>query len=77
MAITGDAAVEVATRLAAAEADVMLTDARQPLARHVARAALRRVASGSPRLNLLPIYVDAPEARLPQGGLRPAPAGVS
>ena len=36
VAVAGDAAFEVAARLAARGADVMLTDARLPLARHVA-----------------------------------------
>ena len=42
MAVAGDAAPAVAARLAARDADVMLTDARLPLARHVAVVAERR-----------------------------------
>lgn len=74
VAITGDAAPAVAARLAATGADVLLTDARQPQARFVARAAMLRRASGLPPLAPLPIYVDAAEAKLPGRGLRPAPA---
>jgi tRNA threonylcarbamoyladenosine biosynthesis protein TsaB len=73
VAVAGDAAVAVAARLAAGGTDVMLTDARRPTPRHVAMAGARRVAGGLPPLPALPLYVDPPEARLPQGGLRPAP----
>lgn len=76
IAVAGDAAVAVAARLAARGDNVMLTNARLPLARHVATAALRRQAGGPPGREAVPIYVDPPEARLPAAGLRPAPAGV-
>jgi len=74
VALAGDAAAQVAARLAAREADVMLTDARFPLARHVAVAAERRLAGELRPLPAQPLYVDPPEARLPAGGLRPPPA---
>ena len=73
VAIAGDAAIEVAARLAAREVDVMLTDARLPLARHIARVGERRVAGDLPPRAAQPIYVDPPEAKLPAAGLRPAP----
>jgi tRNA threonylcarbamoyl adenosine modification protein YeaZ len=73
VAVAGDAAVAVAARLAAREVDVMLTDARLPLPRHVARAGERRLAGDLPPREVLPIYVDPPEARPPASGLRPAP----
>ncbi len=73
VAVAGDAAADIAARLAAAGADVMLTDSRHVLARHVAQVAARRLADGAPLRPALPIYVDAPEAKLPAGGLRPAP----
>ncbi len=73
VAVAGDAAVAVAARLAARDIDVMLTDARLPTARHVAMAGGRRVAGALPPLPAQPLYVDPPEARLPLGGLRPAP----
>jgi len=74
IAVAGDAAVPVATRLAARGCDVLLTSVRQPLAAGVGHAALRRRRGELPPLPAVPLYVDAPEARLPAGGLRPAPA---
>lgn len=73
VAICGNAATLVAATLAARGNDVMLTDARRPGPAAVARVALRRLAGELPRLEAVPLYVDAPEAKLPAGGLRPAP----
>ena len=73
VAIAGDAAIAVAAGLAARGADVMLSDARLPQIRHVALAAAKRWRGGLPARPALPVYVDAPEAKLPAGGLRPAP----
>jgi tRNA threonylcarbamoyl adenosine modification protein YeaZ len=73
LAIAGDAANDVAAILAARGADVMLTSARQPMPRHVAMIAERRAAGDLPPLGAVPLYVDAPEAKLPAGGLRPPP----
>ena len=70
--MAGDAAAAVAARLAARDADVMLTDARLPIARHVAVAAERRLRGELQPLPAQPLYVDPPEARLPAA--RPAPA---
>ena len=75
VAIAGDAAAEVAARLAARDADVMLTDARLPITRHVAVAAERRFRGVLRPMPAQPLYVDPPEARLPAAGLRPPPAG--
>jgi tRNA threonylcarbamoyl adenosine modification protein YeaZ len=75
IAVAGDAATAVAARLAARDADVMLTDARLPSARHVAVAAERRFLGELRPLPAQPLYVDPPEARLPAAGLRPPPAG--
>ena len=75
VAVAGDAAAAVAARLAARDADVMLTDARLPIARHVAVVAERRFSGELRPLPAQPLYVDPPEARLPAGGLRPPPAG--
>jgi tRNA threonylcarbamoyladenosine biosynthesis protein TsaB len=75
VALAGDAAVTVAARLAARDADVMLTDARMPIARHIAVAAERRLRGEIRPLPAQPLYVDAPEAKLPAGGLRPPPVG--
>lgn len=74
IAVAGDAAIAVACRLAArATASVMLTDARLPDAAMVAAVAARRLAGDLPMLPVEPMYIDAPEAKLPAGGLRPAP----
>ncbi len=72
-AICGNAANLVAATLAARGADVMLTAARQPQPQHIAEVALRRLAGDLPPMAVEPLYVDAPEARLPAGGLRAAP----
>ncbi len=74
LAVAGDAAATVASRLAARDDDVMLTDARLPLVRHVAVVAQRRFGGMLQPLAAQPLYVDPPEARLPAGGLRPPPA---
>jgi tRNA threonylcarbamoyl adenosine modification protein YeaZ len=73
IAIAGDAANQVAAALAAGGADVMLTSARRPSPLHVAAVGVRRAAGGLAALAAVPLYVDAPEARLPAGGLRPPP----
>jgi tRNA threonylcarbamoyladenosine biosynthesis protein TsaB len=75
VAVAGDAAAAVAARLAARDADVMLTDARLPLVRHVAVVAKQRFSGRLHPLAALPLYVDPPEARLPVGGMRPPPSG--
>src|SRR3984957_16599242 len=75
VAVAGDAAIAVASRLAARDADVMLTDARLPQARHIAVVGERRFAGLLAHLPAQPLYVDPPEARLPAGGLGPAPPG--
>lgn len=73
VAIAGDAAEAVAARLAARGDDALLTDARLPLARHVAAVGARRLAGLLAPLPAQPLYVDPPEARPPAGGLRPPP----
>lgn len=73
VAVAGDAAPAVAARLAARDADVMLTDARLPIARHIAVVAERRFRGMLRPLPAQPLYVDPPEARLPAAGLRPPP----
>jgi tRNA threonylcarbamoyladenosine biosynthesis protein TsaB len=75
VAVAGDAAVAVAARLAARDVDVMLTDARLPMARHIAVVGEQRLAGERRPLPAQPLYVDPPEAKLPAGGLRPPPAG--
>ncbi|MDE8345481.1 MAG: tRNA (adenosine(37)-N6)-threonylcarbamoyltransferase complex dimerization subunit type 1 TsaB [Acidocella sp.] len=77
VALAGDAAPEMAARLAAAGSDVLLTDARRIDPVWVIKAALRRQAAGLAPHAALPVYVDPPEAKLPEGGLRPPPVFVS
>ncbi len=72
VAIAGDAAAEVAARLAARGADVHLLDSALPEPIGVMRAARARMRGDSPPLPAQPLYIDPPEARLP-GGVRPAP----
>jgi tRNA threonylcarbamoyl adenosine modification protein YeaZ len=74
VALAGDAAIAVTGRLAARGTNVMLTDARHPMGRHIALVAERRLAGALPPLPPLPLYVDPPAVRLPVGGLRPPPA---
>lgn len=70
IALAGDAAAEVAARLAARDAPVMLTDARRPAPRHVALAALARLCGELPPRAARPLYVDPPEARVPASAPR-------
>ncbi len=73
VAVAGDAAIAVAARLAARDINVMLTDARRPFGRHIALVAARRLVGELPPCSAEPLYVDAPEARLPSSGQRPPP----
>jgi tRNA threonylcarbamoyladenosine biosynthesis protein TsaB len=73
VAIAGDAAIQVAARLVARDADVMLTDVRLPQPRHIAAVAALRHAGHLPPRAAQPLYVDAPAAHPPAGGLRPPP----
>ncbi len=73
VAVAGDAANEVAAHLAAGGGDVILTNARAIDPVWVARAALARQGAGLAAHAAEPVYVDPPEAKLPAGGLRPAP----
>jgi tRNA threonylcarbamoyl adenosine modification protein YeaZ len=75
VAVAGNAAPRVAARLAARGANVMLTDARFAMVRHIALVAERRLAGHLPPRPAQPLYVDPPEAKLPAGGLRPPPGG--
>jgi tRNA threonylcarbamoyladenosine biosynthesis protein TsaB len=73
VAVAGGAALQVAARLAAIGANVMLTDARFAWPRHIAAVAARRHDGTLPARAAQPVYVDPPEAKLPSGGLRPPP----
>ena len=61
--IAGDAAIEVASVLAARGADIMLSDLRRPTARGIAAAAAARLDGILPPREAIPLYVDPPEAR--------------
>ena len=73
VAVAGDAAIVVATRMAARGDDVMLTTVRLPDPAAIAGVAQRRLAGELPPLAVRPLYLDAPKAKLPAGGLRPLP----
>ncbi len=64
VSLAGDAAIAVASRLAARGADVLLLPARMPTPAGVAAAARRRVDAGPDVRPVQPLYVDPPEARL-------------
>lgn len=63
VSLAGDAAVAVASRLAARGIDVLLLPGRQPTPAGIAAAALRRLSAGPDARPVQPLYVDAPEAR--------------
>jgi tRNA threonylcarbamoyladenosine biosynthesis protein TsaB len=67
VAVAGSAAPDIASRLAARGADVMLTDARLPTGRPIAQVAEQRFRGAIRTLPAEPLYVDPPEARLPAG----------
>ena len=73
VAVAGDAAIAVAARLAARGDDVMLTDARLPLPRHVAVLGRRRSSGELPPRPAEPLYVDPPATTVPAVPPRPAP----
>ena len=73
VAIAGSAADDIASRLAARGANVMLTDAKLPLGRHIAQVAALRFQGLLRPLPAEPLYVDPPGAKTPAGGLRPSP----
>ena len=63
VSVAGDAAIAVASRLAARGADVLLLPARMPTPSGVAAAAWRRITAGPDARPVQPLYVDPPEAR--------------
>ncbi len=74
VSLAGDAANDAAARLAAAGADIRLTDHKRLNPVWAARAALARAAAGLPPHAAEPLYIDPPEAKRPAAGLRPLPA---
>ncbi len=71
VAVAGNAAPDVASRLAARGDNVMLTDARLPTGRHIAAVAQRRFRGEIRPLAAEPLYVDPPQAKLPGGKIPP------
>ncbi len=74
IAVAGDAAIAVAARLAARGEDVMLTDVRRPLPRHIAVVGERRFHGELPPRAVQPLYGDPPATHLPALPPRPPPA---
>lgn len=72
--VAGAAAAEVALLMERRGDDVRVGVCAGPGASALAAAAQRRVEGVLPPRAVLPLYVDAPEASLPRGGLRPGPA---
>nr|WP_220790271.1 tRNA (adenosine(37)-N6)-threonylcarbamoyltransferase complex dimerization subunit type 1 TsaB [Gluconacetobacter takamatsuzukensis] len=70
----GEAAAMLAARGAGRD-DIALSARTVPDGVMIAQAALDRRAAGLPAREILPLYVDPPEAKLPAAGLRPAPRG--
>lgn len=63
VSLAGDAAIAVASRLAARGADVLLLPARMPTPAGVAAAGCRRVSAEPDARPVQPLYVDPPEAQ--------------
>lgn len=63
VSLAGDAAIAVASRLAARGIDVLLLPGRRPTPAGVAAAAQRRIGAGPGARPVQPLYVDPPEAR--------------
>lgn len=72
-AVCGNAANAVCGALAAKGVEIMLTNLRIPDPACVAHIAQDRAAGRLPPLQAVPLYVDAPQAMLPTGGLRASP----
>ena len=67
--VVGDAAEEVAERLAARGADVLLSAVRLPDAAGAARVAALRLAGRLPPLPARPLYAEPPAVRLPEAAM--------
>jgi len=63
VSLAGDAAIRVASRLAARGFDVLLLPARVPTPADIAAAARRRISAGPDARPVQLLYVDPPEAR--------------
>ncbi|WP_174504231.1 tRNA (adenosine(37)-N6)-threonylcarbamoyltransferase complex dimerization subunit type 1 TsaB [Acidiphilium sp. C61] len=75
IALAGDRAADIASRLAEAGHDAVPTGIETCTIAGIAAALRQRLAAGHAPRPAAPLYVDPPEARLPAGGLRPPPQG--
>ncbi len=73
IALAGERAADAAALFAAGGHDILLTPVRHPHPTAIATALRNKIALGLPTAPASPLYVDPPEAKLPQGGLRPEP----
>ncbi len=73
VAVAGDAAPEIAARLAVLGADVRLTDLRLPGAAMAAVAARTAARAGTAFRPPQPLYVDGPQTKPPAQPARPPP----
>ncbi|MFW7268364.1 tRNA (adenosine(37)-N6)-threonylcarbamoyltransferase complex dimerization subunit type 1 TsaB [Gluconacetobacter sp. Hr-1-5] len=71
--VAGDEAAGMLAARGAEREDIALSSRRVPDGVMIAQAALDRRAGGLAAREILPLYVDPPEAKLPAAGLRPAP----
>ncbi len=71
--VAGDAAHTVVTLLTSRGATATLNPTTHASAQAIAAVARQRLSGQRPPLAAMPLYVDPPEAKLPAGGLRPAP----
>ena len=71
--VSGDAAGIVVALLSSRGADVTLDPATRAGAQGIAAVARLRLSGHIPSIDAMPLYIDPPEAKLPAGGLRPAP----
>ena len=72
--LAGDASTLVAERIGQAGGVAHCSGVERPDAIAIAQVGLDRHEGRLPGLAALPLYVDAPEARLPASGLRPPPS---
>ncbi|GAA4504812.1 tRNA (adenosine(37)-N6)-threonylcarbamoyltransferase complex dimerization subunit type 1 TsaB [Gluconacetobacter tumulicola] len=74
--LAGDAAAGMLAARGAGRDDIALSSRTVPDGVMIAQAALDRRAAGLAAREILPLYVDPPEAKLPAAGLRPAPGAL-
>lgn len=74
VALAGDRAADIAARLRAAGHDAIDSGESAPRIAIMAEALAGRLRAGIAPRPALPRYVDPPQAKLPAGGLRPAPS---